>query len=88
MQQDLLSISMSTTVGGADANGANAAQASAGRRAGPSQTGRCPDNGCAHRQLQPYPRYAKEGKINGWQGTVELVLEGTFASRPLPRSSR
>ena len=23
-----------------------------------------------------YPRYAKDGKINGWQGTTELVLEG------------
>ncbi|QJC56047.1 hypothetical protein HC248_01331 [Polaromonas vacuolata] len=23
-----------------------------------------------------YPRYSKEGKINGWQGTVELLLEG------------
>ncbi len=23
-----------------------------------------------------YPRYSKDGKINGWQGTTELVLEG------------
>ena len=28
-----------------------------------------------------YPRYGKEGKINGWQGTTELVLEG----RDFPR---
>jgi predicted secreted protein len=23
-----------------------------------------------------YPRYGREGKINGWQGSVELVIEG------------
>ena len=23
-----------------------------------------------------YPRYGKDGKINGWQGSTELVLEG------------
>ncbi|MDO8905832.1 SIMPL domain-containing protein [Hydrogenophaga sp.] len=28
-------------------------------------------------QFSLYPRYGKEGKIAGWQGTAELVLEGT-----------
>jgi len=28
-----------------------------------------------------YPRYGKDGKINGWQGSTELVLEG----RDFPR---
>jgi predicted secreted protein len=30
-----------------------------------------------------YPRYGKDGRINGWQGRAELVLEG----RDLPRIS-
>jgi predicted secreted protein len=28
-----------------------------------------------------YPRYGKDGKINGWQGRAELVLEGRDFSR-------
>ena len=28
-----------------------------------------------------YPRYGKDGKINGWQGRAELVLEGRDFAR-------
>ena len=28
-----------------------------------------------------YPRYAKDGKINGWRGTTELLLEGRDFAR-------
>ncbi|MBA4265285.1 MAG: SIMPL domain-containing protein [Comamonadaceae bacterium] len=28
-------------------------------------------------QFSLYPRYGKEGKIAGWQGTAEMLLEGT-----------
>lgn len=83
VQQDLLSISMSTTVGGADANAVqtqlkqalDTALAQAKQSAVPGQMDVRTGN------FSLYPRYAKEGKINGWQGTVELVLEG----RDFPR---
>lgn len=32
-------------------------------------------------QFSLYPRYASNGKINGWQGTVELWLEGRDFAR-------
>lgn len=28
-----------------------------------------------------YPRYGRDGKINGWQGSAELVLEGTDVAK-------
>ena len=78
VQQDLLSISMNTTVSGADANtvqtqlkqALDTALAQAKHSAVPGQMDVRTGN------FSLYPRYAKEGKINGWQGTAELVLEG------------
>ena len=78
VQQDLLSISMSTTVGGADADtvqtqlkqALEAALAQAKKGAVADQMEVRTGN------FSLYPRYAKDGKINGWQGTTELVLEG------------
>lgn len=83
VQQDLLSISMNTTVSGADANAVqtqlkqalDTALAQAKQSAVPGQMDVRTGN------FSLYPRYAKEGKINGWQGTAELVLEG----RDFPR---
>ena len=83
VQQDLLSISMNTTVSGADANtvqtqlkqALDTALAQAKQSAVPGQMDVRTGN------FTLYPRYAKEGKINGWQGTAELVLEG----RDFPR---
>ncbi len=82
-QQDLLMISMNTTKDGADANAVqtqlktalDAALNEAKKAAQPGQldarTG----------AFNLYPRYGRDGKINGWQGTTELVLEGRDFAR-------
>jgi predicted secreted protein len=78
VQQDLLSISMSTTRDGTDAGLVQAqlkqaldtALAQAKQAAAPGQMDVRTGN------FSLYPRYGKDGKINGWQGSTELVLEG------------
>ena len=83
VQQDLLSISLSTTRDGADATqvqtqlkqALDAALTMAKQSASPGQLDVRTGN------FSLYPRYSKDGKINGWQGTTELVLEG----RDFPR---
>ena len=83
MQQDLLVLSLATTKEGADAaatqaqltQALDAALAEAKRNAQPGQldmrTG----------AFGLYPRYGKDGKINGLQGRAELVLEGRDFAR-------
>ncbi len=83
VQQDLLMISMNTTKEGVDAGAVqtqlktalDAALAEAKKSAQPGQldvrTG----------AFSLYPRYARDGKISGWQGTTELVLEGRDFAR-------
>ena len=86
VQQDLLSISLNTTQSGADAATVQtqlkqaldaaltqAKQAQQGLPAGQMEvrTG----------NFSLYPRYGKDNRINGWQGSTELVLEG----RDFPR---
>ena len=83
VQQDLLSVTMSTTRDGTDASAVqnqlktalDTALAEAKKNAQPGlmdvRTG----------NFSLYPRYGKDGKINGWQGSTELVLEG----RDFPR---
>jgi predicted secreted protein len=83
VQQDLLSISMNTTRDGADASAVqtqlkqalDTALAQARQAAAPGQmevrTGNFSLN----------PRYGKDGKLSGWQGTTELVLEGRDFTR-------
>ena len=83
VQQDLLSITMSTTISGADANSVqtqlkqalDAALAVARQQAIPNQMDIRTGN------FSLYPRYDKSSKINGWQGTTELMLEGRDFSR-------
>lgn len=83
VQQDLISISMSTTVSGADANvvqtqlkqALDTALSLAKQSASPGQMDVRTGN------FSLFPRYAKEGKINGWQGSAELVLEGRDFAR-------
>ena len=83
VQQDLLSIAMSTTRDGADAStvqtqlkqALDTALAQARQAAAPGQM----DVRTGNFSLQP--RYGKEGKMNGWQGSTELVLEGKDFSR-------
>lgn len=83
VEQDLLTLNLATTREGGDAaavqaqlkQALDAALAEAKRHAQPGQmdvrTG----------QFGLYPRYGKDGKITGWQGRAELVLEG----RDFPR---
>jgi predicted secreted protein len=83
VQQDLLSISMSTTRDGSDAGAVqtqlkqalDTALAQAKQAAIPGQMDVRTGN------FSLYPRYGNNGKINGWQGSAELVLEG----RDFPR---
>ena len=77
-QQDILTISMTTTREAADANvvqaqlkaALDAALVEARKSVQPGQL----DVKTGHFSL--YPRYSRDGKINGWQGTTEMILEG------------
>ena len=83
VQQDFLSISMNTTRDGVDAvtvqtqlkQALDAALAQARQAAVPGQLDVRTGN------FSLYPRYGKDGKINGWQGSTELVLEGKDLGR-------
>jgi predicted secreted protein len=83
VQQDLLSMTLSTTRDAADAAtvqsqlkaALEAALTEARKSAQPGQL----DVRTGNFTLSP--RYTREGKINGWQGSTELVLEG----RDFPR---
>ncbi len=83
VQQDVLAISMSTTRDGTDAGlvqaqlkqALDAALAQARPAVVPGQLDVRTGN------FSLYPRYGKDGKINGWQGSTELVLEGKDFSR-------
>ncbi|MGI4777054.1 MAG: SIMPL domain-containing protein [Janthinobacterium lividum] len=83
VQQDLLSMRLTTTRDAPDAPtvqtqlkvALDAALTEARRNAQPGQL----DVHTGNFSLSP--RYTKEGKINGWQGSTELVLEG----RDFPR---
>lgn len=81
--QDLLTLSMATTRDGADAStvqnqlkqALDTALTEARKAALPGQMDVRTGN------FSLYPRYGRDGKINGWQGTTELVLEGRDFAR-------
>ena len=83
VQQDLLSISMNTTRDGSDAAvvqsqlkvAIDAALAEAKKVAQPGQLDVRSGN------FSLYPRYGRDGKPIGWQGSAELVLEGRDFAR-------
>jgi predicted secreted protein len=83
VQQDLLMISMNTTKEGMDAvtvqtqlkTALEAALLEAKKAVLPGQLEVRTGN------FNLYPRYGREGKINGWQGSTELVLEGRDFAR-------
>ncbi len=83
VQQDLLTISMTTTREGADATAVqtqlkaalDSALTEAKKSAQPGQLDVRTGN------FSLYPRYGKDGKITAWQGTTELVLEGRDFAR-------
>jgi predicted secreted protein len=81
--QDLLSITLNTTREGADANAVqtqlktalDAALGEAKKSAQPGQMEVRTGN------FSLYPRYGRDGKSIGWQGSTELVLEGRDFAR-------
>lgn len=83
VQQDLLSIAMSTTRDGPDANAVqgqlkiaiDAALIEAKKAAQPGQLDVRTGN------FSLYPRYGRDGKPIGWQGSAELILEGRDFAR-------
>ncbi|TSD60198.1 DUF541 domain-containing protein [Variovorax sp. KBS0712] len=83
VQQDLLSMTLVTTRDAAEAGtvqtqlktALDAALAEAKKNAQPGQL----DVRTGNFSLSP--RYTKDGKINGWQGATELVLEGRDFAR-------
>ena len=83
VQQDLLSVTLATTREAADAATVQAqlktaldtALGEAKRNAQPGQM----DVRTGNFSLSP--RYTKEGKISGWQGSTELLLEGRDFAR-------
>lgn len=82
-QQDLLRISLNTTKEGADANSVQAQLKTALDAA--LQMAKAESS---PQQLEVrtggfglYPRHANNGKMNGWQGTTELILEGRDFAR-------
>ena len=83
VQQDLLSITLNTNAGGADANAVQTqlkqALEAALAIARPAVLSGQLDVRTGNFSL--YPRYDKNGKINGWQGSTELVLEGRDFTR-------
>ena len=83
VQQDLLSISMSATRDGSDAGvvqsqlktAIDGALTEARKAAQPGQLEVRSGN------FSLYPRYGRDGKPLGWQGTAELILEGRDFAR-------
>lgn len=83
VQQDLLNLSLATTREGSDPNAVqaqlkvalDAALAEARKAAQPGQMDVRTGN------FALYPRHTRDGKISGWNGTAELVLEGRDFAR-------
>ena len=83
VQQDLLVLALSTSKEGADA-ASTQAQLKQALDAALAETKRNAQHGQMDVRTGPfglYPRYGKDGKINGWQGRAELVLEGRDFAR-------
>ena len=83
VQQDLLSISMNTTREAVDASSVQK-QLKAALDVALSEAKKTVLAGQldVHTgNFSLYPRYGKDGKITGWQGSTELVLEGRDFSR-------
>ena len=83
VQQDLLTIAMSTSINGSDANTVQAqlkqALDAALAVARPQVLAGQLDVRTGNFSL--YPRYDKNNKINGWQGNTEMILEGRDFAR-------
>ncbi len=83
VQQDLLSISMTTTREGADASTVQA-QLKTALDAALIEAKKSVQAGqldVRTGNFSLYPRYGKDGKITTWQGSAELVMEGRDFAR-------
>ena len=83
VQQDLLTIAMSTMRDGSD-SAAVQNQLRVALEAALDEAKKAAQPGLMEVRtgnFSLYPRYAKDGKINGWRGTIEVLLEG----RDFPR---
>jgi len=83
VQQDLLSISLTTSRDSSDA-GTVQTQLKEALESALTQARLSASPGLMEVRtgnFSLYPRYSKEGKINGWQGSTELVLEGKDFAR-------
>ena len=83
VQQDLLTVSLTTTREGADAAAVQAdlrkaVDAALNEVKKSAQAGQMD---VRSGDFNVHPRYARDGKINGWQGRAEVILEG----RDFPR---
>jgi predicted secreted protein len=81
--QDMLVISLNTTKEGADAQGVQqqlkqAVEAALALAKPAAQSGAME---VRTGQFSLYPRYGREGRINGWAGNAEVVLEGRDFAR-------
>lgn len=83
VQQDLLSISLVTSRDGLDAGTVQTQLKQALDTAlGQARQAALPDLMAVRTgNFSLYPRYGKDGKINGWQGSTELILEGRDFAR-------
>jgi len=83
VQQDLLVVTLSANKEGSDA-AAVQTQLKQALDAALTEAKRSAQPGQLDLRTGPfglYPRYAKDGKVNGWQGRAELVMEGRDFSR-------
>ena len=83
VQQDLLVLNLATSKEGPDAAGVQA-QLRQALDAALAEAKRSAQPGQMDARTGPfglYPRYGKDGKINGWQGRAELILEGRDFAR-------
>jgi len=83
VQQDLLSMSLVTSRDGLDAGAVQTQLKQALDTAlGQARQAASPDLMVVRTgNFSLYPRYGKDGKINGWQGSTELILEGRDFAR-------
>jgi predicted secreted protein len=90
VQQDLLSLSLSTTREGNDAAGVQSQLKSAldAALAEARKTAEAGQMDVRTGVFSIYPRYSGAGKITGWRGTAELVLEGRDFARITQAAAR
>lgn len=83
VQQDMLSVAMNTSRDGSDAGVVQTQlkQALDSALALAKQSAAAGQMEVRTGNFSLYPRYGKDGKINGWQGSTELVLEGRDFAR-------